>query len=274
MLFVLALVFIWTPVPTGAQDTSEADALVAHAGAYVRGRIQQFTSMVGEEHQHQRLVRASGEARKERTLVSDVLVVASEGRRPVVLRDVVSVDGKPVRNRDERLRHLFAGNPRTALQEARAIVAEGARYDLDFPRFKFLSGVVLPLVLVVSETGRYQFSRTEDGVALRETRSPTLFRSFPRIGLPRDIPLAGRLGIDAGTGALRSASLSAASPDLAAAIEVRYGEDSGSGMFVPLEMHETYTLPAKPKDDHLEVTTGYTNFRRFTVTVEEQTKPR
>jgi hypothetical protein len=274
ILLALALLLVWGSAPSGAQDPSEADALVARAGAYVRARVQQFTSMVGEEHQHQRLVRASGRTRKERILVSDVLVVSPEGRRPVVLRDVASVDGKPVRNRDERLRRLFAGNPRTAFQQAQAIVAEGARYDLDFPRFTFLSGVVLPLVLVVSETGRYQFSRTEDGVSLRETRSPTLFRLFPRAGPPRDIPLSGRLGVDATTGALRSASIAAASVDLEAAIDVRYAEDGTSGMFVPVEMHETYRRPARPTDDYLEVSTDYTNFRRFTVTVDEQTRPR
>jgi len=51
---------------------------------------------------------------------------------------------------------------------------------------------------------------------------------------------------------------------------VRYGEHPTLGLLVPQEMRETYRHPRKPKEDHLEIASTYTNYRRFEVKVEEQ----
>jgi len=37
------------------------------------------------------------------------------------------------------------------------------------------------------------------------------------------------------------------------------------GLLVPQEMRETYRHPRKPKEDHLEIASTYTNYRRVPV---------
>jgi hypothetical protein len=66
-----------------------------------------------------------------RELVSDLLrVEIEEGTALVPFRDVFEVDGRPVRDRSDRLMTLFVRPTSATLEQARAIVAEGARYDL------------------------------------------------------------------------------------------------------------------------------------------------
>lgn len=249
------------------QEPSSAAALVADASRFVREREPQFTSMVGEEHQVQRLVKPSGQTSKQRDLVSDVLIFRAPGARPVVYRDVITQDGKPVRARDERLRKLFTTNWRDAVQQANAIVTESSRLDLDYPRFRAMSGLVLPLVVVAGTPERYRFAKSDDEVTVEETASPTLLRD---LATGRNMPLRGRLRIDPSTGALRSASFVVTGPDSEAALDVQYVDDAKLGLFVPVQMHERYRNPLKSKDEHLEVVTDYSNFRRFAVTVETQ----
>lgn len=252
------------------QDADPAATLVARAGRYVREYEQRFSGMVGEEHQTQRLVKAAGTTTKQRDLISDILFVKA-GDLTLVFRDVSIVDGKPVRNRQERLQQLFLGTPRGAVKQAQAIVAEGARYDIPFPRFRVLSGLMLPLVIVKPGTSeRFRFASTDDGVTLDEVRYPTLFRYYRMRSAAVDMPLHGRLSIDAASGELRSASLVAVNAESEGSVEVRYVNDAKIGLLVPAQMRERYRRPAKPKDDHLEVSSDYSNFRRFEVTIEEQ----
>jgi hypothetical protein len=249
------------------QQADPASSLVARAGRYVREYEQRFSGIVGEEHQTQRLVKPKGDTATQRTLVSDVLFVKA-GDRTLVFRDVIAADGKPVRDREERLQKLFLGGSRDAVKQAQAIVAESARFDLDFPRFRTLNGLLLPLAIVKPEMSeRFRFAASTEGLTFEESRSPTLLR-YRRNSAVRDMPLRGGLTIDAASGRLRAASLVAGNADIEGSVEVRYSEDAKVDIFVPTQMRETYRRPAKPKDDHLEVVSDYSNFRRFDVTVE------
>ena len=249
------------------QETDPVASVVARAGRYVREYEQRFSGIVGEEQQIQRLVKQKGDTAKQRTLVSDILFVKA-GDRTLVFRDVIAVDGKPVRDRQERLRDLFLGRSRDAVKQAQAIVAESARFDLDFPRFRTLNGLLLPLAIVKPEmSARFRFAANTDGLTFQETRTPSLLR-YRRNSAVRDMPLRGGLTIDAASGRLRAASLVAGNADVEGSVDVRYVEDVKVDLFVPAQMRETYRRPAKPKDDHLEVVSDYSNFRRFDVTVE------
>jgi hypothetical protein len=262
----LALLLLAASAPRG-QEADPAASLVARAGRYVREYEQRFSGLVGEEHQTQRLVNPKGGTARQRTLVSDILLVKA-GDRTLVFRDVIAADGKPVRNREERLRKLFLGSPRDALKHAQAIVAEGARFDLDFPRFRVMAGLTLPIAIVKPEMSeRFRFATSAEGLTFEESRSPSLLR-YRRGSAVRDMPLRGRLTIDTASGGLRSASLVAGNADIEGSVDVRYTEDAKVDLFVPAQMRETYRHTAKPKDDHLEVVSDYSNFRRFEVTVE------
>lgn len=252
---------------TRAQDADGAAALVAKAGAYVEEYTKQFSALVGEERQTQRIVRADGLIKKQRDLVSDVLLV-KVGADTLPFRDVIMVDGKTVSNRQERLRKLFLEAPKTALKQAQAIARESLRYNIGFGRG--IEGLMFPLIIVrPTVASGFRFAPTTEGVSFEEFRSPSLIGEVNRGGR-RDMFLKGRLGIDPERGRLLSASLVADNDELEITIDVRYREDATLHLLVPIDLQERYRKATKPKDDHLEVTASYDKFRQFQVTVDER----
>jgi hypothetical protein len=260
-------------VPAGArgQDTNPAASLVARAADYVRDYEQRFTGIVAEEHQTQRVLRADGSTAKQRSLVSDVMLVRVDSYGPRVFRDVIAVDGKPVRSRDERLKRLFLGPSRKALDQLRAIRKENTRYDIGSRFLELAGALTMPLVIVKSGASvRFRFQPTAEGVAFSEVTSPTMWRSRRGFAGLHDMPITGRMRIDTATGALHSASLALANAENEGSVEVDYAEDEKIGLFVPIRMRETYRRPSSPRSDWLDVVSEYSNFRRFDVSVTEQ----
>lgn len=239
--------------------------LVSRATRYVEEYERQLSAVVCEERQTQRVVKSDGTTRKTRELVSDLLLVRT-GDFTQTFRDVIAVDGKPISNRQERLRQLFLGTPRGRLKQAQAIAKEGARYNIGFDRG--LDTLMLPLVILHARrvTG-FRFARTADGVTFDEFRSPALLRSSIR-GVVSDMFLRGALTIEGDTGRLSGARLVAENPQFTVTVNVRYAEDAASGLLVPVELREDYRTPVEK--DRLEVSATYSNFRRFQVTVDER----
>lgn len=265
VLPVAVLLFVCPGV--SGQDADPAATLVARAGRYVREWEQRFTGIVGEEQQTQRIVKATGATKKQRNLVSDILIV-KVGDGPVFFRDVIVVDGKAVRGRQERLRKLFLGTSRDPMKQAHAIFAESRRYDLRQVRLPvtFMS----PLrVLKPGTSDRFQFAATDEGVSFDEVGSPSLAYTLNR-GVRRDLLQHGRLSIDAASGAPRFAHLMAVNALIESSVEVRYVEDARLGLFVPTQVLERHRRPARPEDDQLDISSDYSNFRRFEVIVEER----
>jgi hypothetical protein len=247
-----------------AQDAGVADR-VARAGRYVEEYERQLSAVVSEERQTQRVVKRDGTTGKSRELVSDVLLVRM-GDSTQAFRDVIAVDGKPVRDRQERLRKLFLGTPRGRDTQAHAIAKESARYNIGFSRGGEL--LMLPLFILHDKiaTG-FRFARTADGLTFEEFRSPTLM-GFVNRGVRRDMFLRGALTVEGDTGRVTDARLVAENPQFVVTLDVRYAEDAASGLLVPVESREDYRTPVEK--DRLEVSSTYSNFRRFQVTVDEQ----
>jgi len=252
----------------GGQDDPVA-TLVDRAGRYVQEYEKQFSAVVCEEHQTQRVLRADGRARKRRDLRSDVLLVKT-GEKTVMFRDVIAVDGKAVRDRQERLRKLFldAGASRTAMRQARAIGDESARYNIGFSRG--LDALMVPLEILQPRTAPgFRFSTADQGLAFQEFQSPSLIRYRSGQGA-RDMFLNGRFTLDADTGRVRAANLKASNPVFELTLDVRYVEDPKVELLVPADMQEQYRHAEKPEEDWLEVSSTYANYRRFQVTVNER----
>ena len=124
-----------------------------------------FSNVVAEEHYEQRtssnVLRGShgGSQPTSRTLVSDFLLVKLSGQDVwLPFRDVFEVDGKPVRDRQDRLTKLFLQPAATALQQAEQIVAESARYNIGVARN--INIPVLALTVLGRATSRDSSSRT------------------------------------------------------------------------------------------------------------------
>ena len=109
-----------------AQDAGAPD-LVARASRYVEEYEKQLSAVVCEERQTQRITKPDGTTGKRRELVSDLLMIRT-GDFTQTFRDVIAVDGKAIRNRQERLRKLFLGEPRGREKQAQAIAKESTRY--------------------------------------------------------------------------------------------------------------------------------------------------
>src|SRR5690349_16524285 len=102
---------------------------------------------------------------RHRDLRSDFLLVKSPDTEALVpFRDVLEVDGVPVRDREARLATLFlSGRPGGSIMEqAERIGAEGARYNLGNMRSTIGNPVLALGVLQRSYQRRFRFSFGKD----------------------------------------------------------------------------------------------------------------
>jgi hypothetical protein len=117
---------VLAPKAAAPQD-GKTEALMTKAAAYVAQFVDQFSNVVAEET----LVQETTRPRRKRTLRSDFLLVRYPGDTLwQTFRDVAEVDGKPVRDKEERLTRLFLEPAASALRRAADLQNAGARYNL------------------------------------------------------------------------------------------------------------------------------------------------
>lgn len=183
-----------------------------------------------------------------------------------------------MRDREARLTRLFLQPTPDALDRAREIAAEGARYNIgNMARTINVPALALD-VLRPSVQPRFRFSDltrdTEIGadvysVTYQEVAGPTLVRGFEG----EELFVRGRLWIDA-TGLVVKREVIIDDPRGDTRVQARvttlYQDDPAFGVAVPVEMREDYTLR-----DGSRVTgvATYGEFRRFEVHVHEQVAP-
>ena len=271
--------------PVRSAQTPELDEVLTRAGEYVLAAQQQLAGIVLEEYYIQQTLpgpahRGGRTATRRRQLRSDLLMVrlAVEDRW-VQFRDVFQVDGRKVRDRDERLARLFLEPSAANLEQAEAIARESSRYNLG----TIGRTINLPLLALSyfepSHQPRSTFARVDAGnvkpwasvarateiwaVSYRETQPATLIRT----SAGRDLPANGRAWIDTVTGRILRTELVAKSPEVQGQIEVNYQLDATLGFLVPADMREEYsdTPPVRRILGHAR----YGNIKRFTVKTDE-----
>jgi hypothetical protein len=265
---------------TGAQSPDLAN-LLRRAEAYVTKYVEIFASVVADEHYVQDLrytgIRA-GSPGVRRELKSELVLVAVApplGWR--IFRDVYDVDGKPVRDRDARLLALFSGSAAGAstLAEALRIVQESARYNIG-PVHRTVNVPGLPL-LFLQESLRQRFEFSLDRadrempetwvVKFAERARPTLFRGDRNV----DNPSAGRLWIQADTGAIRRTEHVLSQLSATATFVTEFGPHERFGIDVPTGLVEESTgfvQGSLVPTSRLVGTATYANFRAFAVSVD------
>lgn len=275
--FSLALIAGLAPLPI-AQGQAPAPgidpgtrAVVERASKYVENYRKEFSAVVCEERQIQTLFKSDGSVRRRRVLVSDLMFVkVGDNATPSGFRDVISADGRPVRDRGYRLRKLFLEKPsNVVIDQARAIAIESGRYDLGIPRIG--ESPLLPIGLLGTEfVSNFRFALTGRTLTFDELESPTYMRGMRPRGI-QYTPSRGSFVVDPGTGAVLSASLTSEGngDDMSRTFLVRYDDHAQLKMLVPVEMTETYRFPSRPKDDRFEAKYTYSAFRRFQVTTSE-----
>ena len=215
----------------------------------------QLSGIVAEEHYVQQQIPGN-----RRELRSDVLLVRSNTTpRWLQFRDTFEVDGKPVRDRADRLTRLFLQPAASATEQAHRISAESSRYNLG-PVLRTVNVPLMPLMFLERDIQpRFRFSRVADRsspVAPLDTAAEGLFRITTEVWVVRfeererptivrdpdrrSVPAEGRFWIEPLTGRVLMSEMRATHPEVRADITVSYQSEPLLGLFVPAGMHEVY----------------------------------
>ncbi len=266
-----------TPSTRAADQQFEVAGVLARASAYLDSYEKAFSIVVSEETYSQELeiaprittraANADQTIRKERTLRSDVLQTNVGQRDWVAFRDVYEVDGRAVRDRDARLQKLFIDTPAQALEQARKIVAESARYNLGVLRRDINVPTMALTYLRDMNQSRSAFTpagRQTVGdvraaiVEFREHATPTIIRSPDG-----DRPAKGYFWIEPASGRVLKSEVFVADRRSSAKITVTYGAVPKLTVWAPILMVEEYTGP-----EAIRGKATYANFRQFGVSVD------
>jgi len=255
------------------------EAAVAEAGNYLRMFTEEVAGVVLEERY---LQQAQGRVMSARELVSDLAIMGDPRFGWIEFRDVFNVDGKPVRDRQDRVVELFANPSEDSLAQAQRIVQEGARHNLSPAGVQFARTVNLPLAalmfLRLENQSRSKFQRvsldTVSGHRVLIVRSEEV--SMPRLIASGDnAPVRARFWIEQGTGRVLRTELEISSrrgtTNIQAIIEVEYGEAPVVGLWLPRQMEESYNFTDGMNRQIANVfgRAIYTNVRKFRVNIDE-----
>ena len=295
---VVTMVIVLAPQAADGQQQPSPQPSIEHvlerAARYAIDFKRRLSGIVAEEDYVQDVdvfTRLRPEV-THRELKSDLLLVRpADVDRYVEFRDVAEVDGRAVRDRQERLTNLFL-DPRGSNGQLQKIIAESARYNIG----KVIRNVNTPLLALMFLDPDYQprfnftiavdrtpsLSRragkpgdvvspnfsvsTEVWVVVYEESGP---RTIIRSPEGRDMPAHGRFWLDPESGRLLMTELIAEDSTVRATINVSYQSEPLLGFSVPVEMRERYDAP----NLIISGTATYRNFRRFDVKVEESLTP-
>jgi hypothetical protein len=295
---VVAALFAAGEMAAATQEKIALPQVLARAGAYVEEFQRQLSNMVAEETYLQEVVpflgsNARGSVRyQRRNLKSDLLLLRPENSTTwVQFRDVFEVDGKPVRDREERLSALFLAPTATTADRANEIRAESARYNIGAIE-RTLNVPVLPLVILSPQAQpRFRFKVDVVGekraaltaglpagpsfrvstevwvIRFEEETRPTIVHTDNGA----DIMSRGRFWIEPSSGRVLMSEMITEDADVRAQINVSYQSEPLSGMLVPIEMREKYRSTQYRATINGEATYG--RFRRFQVAVDERLAP-
>ena len=253
-------------------------AVLQRTAEYVKAYQTKLAGIVAEEHYRQSVVRIFPPPSQRVTplpqnheLKSDLLLVRLAGDdRWVQFRDVFEVDGKPIRDRDERLFKLFLEPTNSSRLQADAILREGSRFNIG-PLMRTINVPILVLLFFESANqSRFSHQRAKLGdvrdvlaqaresdvwaIDYRETASRTLIRGEA----DRNMRSSGRVWVDSTNGRVLKTRLKSGYGDVRAEITVTYRAEPGFDLLVPGQMREGYMLPRSMT--RIEGTATYSRF--------------
>ncbi|MEO8484253.1 MAG: hypothetical protein ABI634_18730 [Acidobacteriota bacterium] len=299
-----ALVLGVSPRATQQAAPVALDVVLRNAAAYVDRFASDASGIVLEETYIQQ---SRGKQLTTRRMRSDVLITADRMVGWYEFRDVFEVDGKPVRDRDDRLAQLFAQTSSSTLDQARRIVAEGARFNLNPDGMKGSRTLNLPTAAMffLRTVNQRRSSFNRNGFATIDDRRVTVV-DFRETGKPRligsldDAAAKGTFWIDPESGTVLRSVLRLATGirsllfDMSTRVD--YAPDARVPVWLPKTMEEHYEItPADGSDSRdagggmqqtvngrvaapdvasanvtLEGSATYANVRKFTVAVDEK----
>jgi hypothetical protein len=241
--------------------------LVEKASNYVHQFVAQFSNVVAEERYEQEIT----VPRRKRVLTGDFLLVRYPGDDFwQSFRDVAEVDGKPVRDREDRIMKLFTQPSASALRRASELASASSRHNL--LDVGTLSNPLLAMAFLQREYHpRFRFNlagiEKKLGPDVRTVRfvefqTPTLLKGNSNA----DMPSRGLFWIEEGTGRVVKTELQLGGTAFPVRIVTLYAFDEELGINVPVQMEDWY--PDGRGEFRGKATYG--KFRRFQVSTGEE----
>ncbi len=275
---VLPFVIALAAVPVVAKTTTPLDNLLDRASTYVCAYVHDFSTVVAEEHYVQDshpMPRMEGfgttvaaAPAQHAELRSDLLFVRPDtSDNWLTFRDVSSVNGRAVRDREERLAKLFVNQTANVIDRAMEIAREGYRYNVGSKDRTVANPLLVLAFLQPAYRERFEFKLmgidTSLGpdvwiVKFKERVRPSILRTPDN----RNVVAAGRFWIDGASGRVLQTELETSAQDR---VTTAFAFDERLGLDVPAEMRDISW------SDGTVVTAvaTYTNFRRFDVRTDE-----
>jgi hypothetical protein len=276
-----------------------AQVLVSRAADYVERFAGRVSGIVVEEAYNQDViapVRLGYRANLprgpvHRTLRSDLLLVRPSGSDAwMQFRDVFEVDGRALRDRSDRLQKIFLTPSKTTAQQAERIVRESARYNIGEVE-RTMNLPFFPMAVLDRNVQRgFSFRLdTGDGGGTGVMALPTLpdfavpegavviaydeiaMQTLIRTPQGRNLATHGRFWLRPDSGEVLMTELRVDDWNLGVAVHVTYRLNEAIGVPLPVAMHEVYEN--KQSAVRVEGLATYSNFREFSVKVDEQIAP-
>ena len=255
---------VFTPVQ--AQASVSLSTVLTRLGAHIADYAARLPAAIASEHYRQ------WDYASQVILESDYGIMRLPGLAAWLgFRDVLTVNGKALPDRERRLASLFLHPSADAIQQARRIALESARFNLG-PITRTINDPALVLELLdARNANRMRFVKAGEETI---DRVPVWVLRFSDIGKPtvirtsrgEDQPATGRVWVDPVTGHLHRAQVtvdrSAFAGNFTGTLDVRFLNDPTLGVLVPATMTEHYHS-ASALDSFGEAT--YSNYRLFGV---------
>ena len=200
---------VTTPATLPSTPKNDTTILVDRATRHVKEFVSRFSSVVADEVYLQQRVGPRVQGSRRREMISDFLFIRAMASEDwVVFRDVRLVDGREVRNGENRLLKLLTSPVADAQALDSALASENAQYSLQ-PWPMFNNPLIAVGILQDQYRERFDFSLDRSGSAdetvvlrFRERSGPTILT----VG-GRNVFSGGRLWVDRRTGRIAQAEL-------------------------------------------------------------------
>jgi len=258
-------------MPLGAARAPLSLKDVMHrVGAYVDAYGDKASIVVCTE-QYEQHTQATGAGTQTRMLVSDfALVYADAIRGWLGFRDVIEVDGRAVRDREDRLGRVLMG-AEGRFDEARRLSDESARFNLGNVQRNFNTPTSALFFFVSENHDRFKFAARrvlDDGsweIAFTETGWPTLIRTpdGDAVKTTGTIWVHPQDGVVVRTVLEVDVLMKRIKQRGKGSIDVRYQPVEAIGMWLPASMDESFEATKDYSSDKVTGHAEYSNYRRF-----------
>ena len=226
-----------TPLVTVAQQPALADVLKTGADYVVK--FAGPARVIEAEEQQTQHDTSSGQIGGSRRLKSDFVVIGLDDGRVASFRDTFEVDGRALRERQNRLLDLLQSTDATTADRLREL-SEGSARSYISPNLYVLGDPTLPLQFL-RQQNQERFAFKADGVRTMDGSQVAIVRFTEQgterfIQNPEKAPITGRVWIDAGTGAIRQAELAISGKEFILRSTTKYALDQKLGLWLPSEM--------------------------------------